>query len=76
MKKGFLHAAVLSALLVSVSGCGSSGDQYPPTVPSGVQAAAVSSDSVQLNWTASQDDLLMFGRVGRSFGTTRNDVTN
>ena len=69
MKTSFLLAAVLWALLACLSGCGSSGDQYPPTVPSGVQAATVSSDSVQLNWTASQDDLLMFGRVGRFFAT-------
>jgi len=82
MKKGFLHAAVLSALLVSFSGCGSSGDHYPPTVPSGVQAASVSSDSVQLDWTASQDDILMFGyrvyrdgsRVGSTPLTTYTDT--
>ncbi len=82
MKKSFLHAAVLWALFAFLSGCGSSGDQYPPTVPSGVQAAAVSSDSVQLNWTASQDDLLMFGyrvyrdgsRVGSTPLTTYTDT--
>jgi hypothetical protein len=51
MKKGFLHVAVLWAMLAFVSGCGSSGDQYPPTIPSGVQAISVSQNSVELNWT-------------------------
>jgi len=82
MKTSFLLAAVLWALLACLSGCGSSGDQYPPTVPSSVQAAAVSTDSVQLNWAASQDDLLMFGyrvyrdgsRVGSTPLTTYTDT--
>ena len=67
-------AAVLLIVLSSLYGCGSSSDQYPPTVPTGVQAAAVSSDSVQLNWTESQDDLVMLGyrvyRDGSRVGST------
>ena len=57
MKRNFLPIALLWIVAAAVSGCGSSGDQYPPSVPSGVQAATVTPDSVQLNWTASQDDL-------------------
>jgi chitodextrinase len=74
MKKCVCCAAALLIILASLSGCGSSGDQYPPSVPSGVQAANVSSDSVQLNWTESQDDLLMLGyrvyRDGSRVGNT------
>jgi len=61
MQKGFLRTAVLWVLLVSLSGCGSSGDPHPPTVPTGVQAAAVSSDSVELSWTASTDNVGVAG---------------
>jgi chitodextrinase len=67
-------AAALMIVLSSLYGCGSSSDQYPPSVPTGVQAAAVSSDSVQLNWTESQDDLVMMGyrvyRDGSRVGST------
>ena len=67
-------AAALMIVLSSLYGCGSSSDQYPPSVPTGVQAAAVSSDSVQLNWTESQDDLVMLGyrvyRDGSRVGST------
>ena len=82
MKKCICRAAAGLMILASLSGCGSSGDLYPPTVPTGIQAAAVSSDSVQLNWTASQDDFLMFGyrvyrdgsRVGNTPLTTYTDT--
>ena len=82
MKRNFLPIALLWIVAAAVSGCGSSGDQYPPSVPSGVQAATVTPDSVQLNWTASQDDLLMFGyrvyrdgsRVGSTPLTTYTDT--
>jgi len=74
MKKCVCCAAALLIILASLSGCGSSGDHYPPSVPTGVQAAGVSSDSVQLNWTESQDDLLMLGyriyRDGSRVGST------
>ena len=67
-------AAALLIVLSSLYGCGSSSDQYPPSVPTGVQAASVSSDSVQLNWTESQDDLVMLGyrvyRDGSRVGST------
>ena len=67
-------AAALLIVLSSLCGCGSSSDQYPPSVPTGVQAAGVSSDSVQLNWTESQDDLVMLGyrvyRDGSRVGST------
>jgi len=82
MQRGFLRTAALWALLVSLSGCGSSGDPHPPTVPTGVQAASVSSDSVELNWTASRDDFLLFGyrvyrdgaRIGSTPRTTYTDT--
>jgi chitodextrinase len=74
MKKCVCCVAALLIILASLSGCGSSGDQYPPSVPTGVQAAGVSSDSVHLNWTESQDDLLMLGyrvyRDGSRVGST------
>jgi chitodextrinase len=74
MKKCVCCAAALLIMVASISGCGSSGDHYPPSVPTGVQAAGVSSDSVQLNWTESQDDLLMLGyriyRDGSRVGST------
>jgi len=74
MTKCIFYTAALWIIAASLSGCGSSGDQYPPSVPSGVQAANVSSDSVQLNWTESQDDLLMLGyrvyRDGSRVGNT------
>jgi predicted small lipoprotein YifL len=74
MTKCVCCAAALLIILASLSGCGSSGDQYPPSVPTGVQAAGVSSDSVQLSWTESQDDLLMLGyrvyRDGSRVGST------
>lgn len=82
MQKGFLRTAVLWVLLGSLFGCGSSGDPHPPTVPTGVQAAAVSSDSVELNWTASRDDFLLLGyrvyrdgtRIGSTPRTTYTDT--
>jgi len=74
MKRGFLHRAVLWVLLILVSSCGSSGDQSPPSAPSGVQAVAVAPDSVRLTWTESRDDLFMMGyrvyRDGSRIGTT------
>ncbi|TFH66552.1 MAG: hypothetical protein E4G90_02955, partial [Gemmatimonadales bacterium] len=74
MTKCICYVAALLIIPASLSGCGSSGDQYPPSVPTGVQAANVSSDSVQLNWTESQDDLLMLGyrvyRDGSRVGST------
>ena len=82
MKKGFFPVAVWWTLAISVCGCGSSGDHTPPTVPTGLQAAVVSSDSVQLNWTASRDDLFISGyrvyrngtRVGSTPLTTYTDT--
>jgi len=74
MTKCIFYTVALWILAALLSGCGSSGDQYPPSVPTGVQAAGVSSDSVQLNWTESQDDLLMLGyrvyRDGSRVGST------
>lgn len=57
-------------------------DTTPPTVPAGVQAAAVSTNSIQLTWAASMDDFLVAGYkiyrdgvyVGSSATTTYTDT--
>ena len=74
MKNDIMRAALLCFLVSALCGCGSGGDVTPPTVPSGVQAGSVSQDSVRLDWSASEDDLLMGGyRIYRNtahVGTT------
>jgi chitodextrinase len=66
-------------VVIDLSSGGGSGDQQPPSVPTGLGATVMSASRIDLNWNASTDDVAVSGydieRNGTVFTTTGAQTT-